>query len=247
MIKSIDTAVILAAGLGSRLGDLKEEKPKAFVTVGAETLIHRSLRLLVKKGITRIIIGTGYQSEFFDNLKTEFSQIETRRNDQYAETGSMYTLFNIRDMVTDSFLLLEGDLLYEENAIELLLNDDHADIILASDATHSGDEVFIQHSSERNLELMSKDRSRLQSIDGELVGISKLSSETFKTLWQYAEQQYKEKRMEIHYEDAMVGISKELPLFVKVVKDLAWCEIDDPNHYRRAIEVIYPKILKREK
>ncbi|MCB0488584.1 MAG: phosphocholine cytidylyltransferase family protein [Cyclobacteriaceae bacterium] len=246
MIKAIDTAVILAAGLGSRLGDLKVEKPKAFVSIGGETLIHRSLRLLIKKGINRIIIGTGYQSEFFDDLTAEFNQIETRRNDQYAETGSMFTLFNIRDMVTDSFLLLEGDLLYEENALDLLLNDNHADIILASDATHSGDEVFIQHSSERSLELMSKDRSRLQSIDGELVGISKLSIEGFKTLCQYADQQYKEKRMEIHYEDAMVGISSEVPLFVKVVKDLAWCEIDDPSHYKRAIEDIYPKILKTE-
>ncbi|MGE0590585.1 MAG: phosphocholine cytidylyltransferase family protein [Cyclobacteriaceae bacterium] len=247
MIKSIDTAVILAAGLGSRLGDLKEEKPKAFVTIGRETLIHRSLRLLIKNGISRIIIGTGYQSEFFDNLKTEFSQIETRRNEQYAETGSMYTLFNIRDMLNSSFLLLEGDLLYEENALELLLDDGHSDIILASDATHSGDEVFIQHSAERNLELMSKDRSRLESIHGELVGISKLSAEAFAALCQYAGKDYARDRMEIHYEDAMVGISKEVPLFVKVVNDMAWCEIDDPGHYKRAIEEVYPKILKKEK
>lgn len=246
-MKSIDTAVILAAGLGSRLGDLKEEKPKAFVSIGGETLIHRSLRLLIKRGINRIIIGTGYQSEFFDNLKAEFHQIETRGNDQYAETGSMYTLFNIRDMVNDSFLLLEGDLLYEENALELLLNDHHPDIILASDATHSGDEVFIQHSSASNLELMSKDRSRLSAVNGELVGISKLSFDSFQTLCRYADQQYKQGRMEIHYEDAMVGISKETALFVKIVKDLAWCEIDDPTHYKRAVEEVYPKIVKRDK
>ncbi|HNP95504.1 MAG TPA: phosphocholine cytidylyltransferase family protein [Cyclobacteriaceae bacterium] len=247
MINSIDTAVILAAGLGSRLGDLKEQKPKAFVSVGGETLIHRSLRLLIKNGVNRIIIGTGYQSEFFDSLKTEFSQIETRRNEQYAETGSMYTLFNIRDMVAGSLLLLEGDLLYEENALKLILSDSRHDIILASDATHSGDEVFIQQSSEGNLVSMSKDRSRLRSVDGELVGISKLSLEAFKALCQYADQQYKQNRMEIHYEDAMVGISGEVPLFVKVVKDLAWCEIDDPDHYRRAVEEVYLKIMKRDK
>ena len=43
----------------------------------------------------------------------------------------------------------------------------------------------------------------------------------------------------VHYEDAPVAIATQQPL--KVVKDMAWCEIDDPSHYERAVSVVYPK------
>jgi 2-aminoethylphosphonate-pyruvate transaminase len=49
----------------------------------------------------------------------------------------------------------------------------------------------------------------------------------------------------LNYEDAMVGVAKQAPIFIKVVDDLAWCEIDDENHLQRALTLIYPKITER--
>lgn len=245
-MKTVETAVILAAGLGSRLGDLKEEKPKAFLTVGNETLIHRSVRLLLQKGIKTILIGTGYKSEYFESLKLEFPQIYTHHNHQYDHTGSMYTLFLLRKMVKESFLLLEGDLLYESGALDKVIKDEAQNIILGSTATHSGDEVFIQCNDMGHLEQMSKDRNTLSHVSGELVGISKLSIETFNSMCLFAEDRYAQGQFQIHYEDAMVGVAKNESFYVKVENNLAWCEIDDPVHLKRAVEIIYPLIQSRK-
>jgi len=49
----------------------------------------------------------------------------------------------------------------------------------------------------------------------------------------------------MNYEDALVGASIEHDIFIKVVDDLAWCEIDDENHLQRALNLVYPKILER--
>lgn len=245
MAKAIDTAVILAAGLGSRLGDLKKNKPKAFVEVGGATLIDRSIQLLIAKGINKIIIGTGYLNEAFDELTHHYQQVVTLKNPIYDKTGSMYTLYVLHKLITEPFLLLEGDLLYEPAAIDQVLGDENDNIILASDATFSGDEVFIQSDSQGLLEGMSKDKSKLTHISGELVGVCKLTLVALESMVSFAEKQYNEHDFHIHYEDALVGVSKEVPLHVKVVDDLAWCEIDDPSHLQRALSVVYPKILTR--
>ncbi|MEP2671426.1 MAG: phosphocholine cytidylyltransferase family protein [Cyclobacteriaceae bacterium] len=245
MAKSIETAVILAAGLGSRLGDLKEDKPKAFVEVGGVTLIDRSIQLLIDNGINKIIIGTGYLNEVFDELAQRYPQVVTCKNSIYDRTGSMYTLYVLQELIKEPFLLLEGDLLYESAALNYLLEDENENIILASDATHSGDEVYIQSSSEGLLEKMSKDSSMLTHINGELVGISKLTVKALASMVTFAQQQYDENNFNIHYEDAMVGISAQVPLQVKVVEDMAWCEIDDPSHLQRALSIVYPKIIAR--
>ncbi len=241
MSVSVGTGVILAAGLGSRLKDRTKEKPKGFIEVDGKSLIERSILNLLGAGIQKIIIGTGYLHEHFDSLREKYP-IQTLRNPDYAETGSMYTLYLLRHLIEEQFLLLESDLLYESNAIGHLLNDPLDNIILASGATNSGDEVFIQTSSSFQLQQMSKDRAVLQNISGELVGISKLSQTALQDMSSFAEQKYKNGERSMHYEDALVGIAGRRHLHVKVVEDLIWCEIDDDSHLKRALEIIYPKI-----
>jgi 2-aminoethylphosphonate-pyruvate transaminase len=243
----IQTAVILAAGLGSRLGELKEDKPKAFLRIGDETLIYRSIKLLISKDINKVIIGTGYGSDHFNRLIKTFPQIITHRNEKFESTGSMYTLYLLRDLITGPFLLLEGDLLYSVDALNNLMDDEQENIILASTATNSGDEVFIQCNEHQELVNMSKAKDELDLVCGELVGISKLSINSLDRMIKFSEEHYRNDELNIHYEDALVGIAGNTSLPVKVVPDLAWCEIDDASHLDRAISVVYPKILAQER
>ena len=246
MKRGINTAVILAAGLGSRLGNLKEDRPKGFLQVGDESLIERSIRLLKKNGISDIIVGTGYGSHYFDQLRDSYNEISTLKNPIFADSGSMYTLYLLRQKISGPFLLLESDLLYEEDALHQLLKDKKDDIILASDATQSGDEVYVQSSKDRLLQKMSKESAELDYISGELVGISKLSERTLTKMMGYVCSAFDQGNFHVHYEDALVGISQESQLFVKVIKDLAWCEIDDADHLKRATSVVLPKMITRD-
>lgn len=239
----IDTAVILAAGLGSRLLDRTKEKPKAFLEIDGVSLIERSIKSLLNQGITKIIIGTGYLHEHFERLKIKYPMIVTCRNIDFASTGSMFTLYNLRHLINGSFLLLESDLLYESKALEILLSDTTEDVILASTATHSGDEVYIQRSKDGFFVNQSKDKSQLKNPDCEMVGINKISLPLFENMVMASEQQYEKGKMAIHYEDAFVAVSEKEKIFVKVMDNLAWCEIDDESHLLRALTMVYPRIL----
>ncbi|MDN5204778.1 phosphocholine cytidylyltransferase family protein [Fulvivirgaceae bacterium BMA10] len=245
-LPKIRTAVILAAGLGTRLGDKTEHQPKGFLEIDGQSLIERSIQKLIEVGMERVVIGTGYLHHFFDRLKHKYHQIETCRSPIFAETGSMYTLYNARDLLEEDFLLLESDLLYDKLGLNEILSDQRPDVILGSGFTKSDDEVFIEADEKHHLINMSKKREELNSIYAELVGINKISFETFQIMCQYCEKIY-ETDKSIHYEDAFVGISTVKDIFIKKLPDYAWCEIDDENHLRRALELVYPKILASEK
>ncbi len=235
----INTAVILAAGLGSRLGNHTTLKPKGFMHVDDFTLIDRSINLLINSGIERILIGTGYLSEVYEEYAQQYPQIQCVKSDLYETTSSMYTLYNIRDNISDDFLLLESDLLYEQRALNEILEDNHDDIVLGSGKTTSGDEVYIQTDNNSNLVNMSKDASELVTIDTELVGISKVSIKRYLMMCNLFEAEPNKK---IDYEYIMVQSSRLEPFYVKNVTDLVWCEIDDDNHLQRALTQILPKI-----
>jgi len=239
--KKIKVAVILAAGMGTRLRSVLRDVPKGFLRIDGLSLIEWSIDKLIDNGIEKIVIGTGHLSEEYDALARKIDQVCCVRNDRYASTGSMYTLYNLRDYINDDFLLLESDLIYEKSALDALLSDSHRNIVLSSGRTGSGDEVYLEVDSARNLVNVSKDPSRLARIDSELVGISKLSLPAFERLCAATRD-----KPGIDYELGFVGIAKTCPLFVKKVEDLAWSEIDDEDHLRRALQTVYPKIKERE-
>ncbi|STQ84464.1 phosphocholine cytidylyltransferase family protein [Helicobacter fennelliae] len=233
-------AVILAAGLGSRLRGLNGDLPKGFLRVsGLElSLIERSIALLSKFGINKIIIGTGYNAKEYDKLALKYSHVLTHKNEHFANTGSAYTLECLRGIIDEDFLLLESDLLYESKALKTLLEDNHKDLILASSLTQSGDEVFLEIVDSK-LKNLSKNQSELNSINAELVGISKISLDTFKKLdfTKVKDYEYLLKNFQ-----------------AKIENNLIWCEIDCLEHLHRAQEKIIPyldfkdlKITKEKK
>ena len=243
----ITTAVILAAGLGTRLGNHTSYLPKAFLNFQGEPLIIRSIKRMEKAGISKIFIGVGYLVDFFKELESIFPDISFVffENEQYSSTGSMYTFYCGRHVIDSDFLLFESDLLYEPYALSCLMNDSRTDLVLASGFTSSKDEVWIEKDENDFLIGMSKKKEDLALISGELVGITKLSIEAARALFNLVEPHF-ENSPKMDYEAGLVQLGKTRNVFVKIVEDLAWCEIDNEEHLKRANEIVFPKILKKE-
>ena len=180
--RPIRTAAIVAAGFGSRLNELTAAMPKGFLEIGGQSLVERSLDTLRSFGVERVVVGTGCQAHFYDLLAERRGDVVTVLSEQYATTSSMVTLWNLRHALRGPFILLESDLLYEPRAIAELLAHPAEDVILASDATHSGDEVYIETTDGGDLVAMSKDKTRLARVNAELVGISKVSDATYRAM-----------------------------------------------------------------
>lgn len=242
----IKTAVILAAGLGSRLKEITKDKPKGCICIDDIPIIERSILLLIELGISNIIIGTGYLDKEYEKRIKKYPQINCIKNDHYKDTGSMYTLYNLKEHVNSDFLLLESDLIYEKKALLEILGDNNEAVILASEISNSSDAVFIESDQQSNLINMSKEKELLRRIDAEFVGISKINLDTFKKMCDY----FNTKILidpKINYEDVLLVVSKGAKIYVHKVNNLLWSEIDDENHLQRVINEIYPQIKVKEK
>jgi 2-aminoethylphosphonate-pyruvate transaminase len=240
----ITTAVILAAGMGSRIKDKFDDRPKGFINIGGQSIIERSLDILESNGIARIIIGTGHLSKHYEDL-AHIRSITCIKNTLFDSSGSFYTLYNMRDILANDFILLESDLVYERKAVSKIVTHTQQDVILASGMTNSGDEVFIETDANHYLRTLSKDARKVSNIYGELVGISKISINTYQKLCTWA-QNHSEIARQIHYEEAIAINCKENPTYIERVKDLIWAEIDTSKQFEVVRDIIFPKIMSKE-
>lgn len=232
----------MAAGLGSRFGQYTERIPKGFIECGGVSMIERSVRTLIDCGISRIIIGTGYHKEKFEELAERFPQIECVFSPRYAETNSMYTLYNCREAVgDDDFLLLESDLVFERRAISALLENEHPTIMLITPVTKFQDQYYVEYDANHQLTRCSTDKTKLDA-KGELVGVHKLSNSFFKAMCaDYAKKV--EEKPKLGYEFELLSMAQDgSGVYVLNEAGLYWYEIDDPEDLAFAEKNVLPHL-----
>ena len=121
-------AVILAAGIGRRLGKLTEDKPKCMVSVNNTTIVENALKNIKEAGIEDVVMVTGHARDKLEGfVKDTFPEIRFTfvYNEEYATTNNIYSLYLARDLLLrDDTILLESDVLFEERIIKRLLEDE---------------------------------------------------------------------------------------------------------------------------
>jgi 2-aminoethylphosphonate-pyruvate transaminase len=232
-------AIILAAGMGERIR-FHHTLPKGFIKIGTNSLIEQSIKILRYYGIKKIVIVTGYQSEYYEKLKTSYSKIDTIYNADYATSGSLYSWYLTKSGIENDFLLLESDILYPEFVIGELLNHSYKDIILISDITGAADAVFIE-TKNNFLVKMDKNPKNLLHVAGEMMGIAKISYPTFRYFLQKIETNIVNYQQANYETDGLVYLAQHKPIFCQKMMDAVWCEIDNMEHLKMAAK-LYNKI-----
>lgn len=129
-------AIILAAGLGRRLGEFTAGNTKCMVPVNGEFLIDRMLRQLRRLPLSRIVIVIGYEGaklrEYIDGKYPDMN-IGYVENDVYDKTNNIYSLWLARDiMQDDDTLLLESDIIVDDAIIDMIYESDYPDVALVA-------------------------------------------------------------------------------------------------------------------
>ena len=121
-------AIILAAGLGTRLRPITDEVPKCMVPVNGVRIIDKQIDNLHKAGVNDIVIVGGYKADVLKKHLERYDGITFVSNSRYAETNNMYSLYlALKHTGGSGFLLMNADVYFDANIIEGLLEKDEED------------------------------------------------------------------------------------------------------------------------
>ncbi len=149
-------AIILAAGMGKRLGELTRDNTKCMVKVNGKSLIDRYLETLSGRGLARVIIVTGYKGrELRDYIGDRYAntlKIEYIDNPVYDRTNNIYSLsLAKKELCEDDTLLLESDLIFETGMLDLLMESLDPDVALVAKYETWMDGTMVRIDDERNI------------------------------------------------------------------------------------------------
>jgi L-glutamine-phosphate cytidylyltransferase len=106
-------AILLAAGMGTRLRPLTLTTPKSLTVVNGKPMLEKQVEYLQEIGVEEIIVVTGYLKEKFEYLKEKYG-VTLVHNDKYDVYNNLYTMYLVRDYLPDSYVI-EGDVYLHRN------------------------------------------------------------------------------------------------------------------------------------
>ena len=130
-------AIILAAGMGRRLGEYTKDNTKCMLPVNGVRLIDRMLGQLAKLNLKRVVIVVGYQGQnVINHVGTRYDdvlKIEWINNPIYDKTNNIYSLGLAKEkMMEDDTLLLESDLIVDDRVLDIVVNDSFPNLDLVA-------------------------------------------------------------------------------------------------------------------
>ena len=231
-------AIILAAGMGKRLGDLTKDNTKCMMPINGERLIDRVIIQLSKLNLSRLIIVVGYEGQklidyigdrYVDKLKIEYIN-----NPIYDKTNNIYSLALAKEeMCKDDTILLESDIIFEDSILSLLADNPDKDLAVVAryEPWMDGTMVIINKDHEI-LDFVSKENFSYDHIDKyyKTVNIYKFSKEFSLCYYVPFLEAYSKVMGNNEYYEQVLRVLCQLrnsPLKALPINDEKWYEIDD--------------------
>ncbi len=247
-------AIILAAGLGRRLGEFTAGNTKCMVPVNGVMLIDRMLMQLQRLPLSRIVVVIGYEgeklrrhiSESFPGLNVEYVE-----NEIYDKTNNIYSLWLAREvMQDDDTLLLESDIIVDDAVIDMIYASEYPDVALVARYEPWMDGTMVRLDDDDNIiSFIPKKAFSYNDIDSyyKTVNIYKFSREfAVKRYLPFLEAYIKVLGDNEYYEQVLRVITLVDTTGIKAlpIGDMPWYEIDDVQDLRIA-ETIFADVDSR--
>ncbi len=240
--EQVTTALLLAAGMGSRLHPLTKNAPKCMTIVNKQSILERLLSNLNHHGFKRLVIVTGHlENHIRDYLGYKIGNIEIEYifSPLYKTTNNIYSLWTARKVINEPFLLLESDLIFDESLLEGMLYPDRI-AVAKMQPWMNGTCVTINRSQQVKRFLLDNEDS---------VGMSKYKTVNIYSISLHSWNEIV-KRLDKHISDGQVNDYYET-IFAEMVADRSllfksvsfdgkpWYEIDTLEDLAEA-EILFP-------
>mgnify|MGYP003417518396 FL=1 len=230
-------AIILAAGMGRRLGELTNDNTKCMLEVNGTRLINRTLDAIAAVGIKRAILVVGYKAE---NVKKWVGQsyngieIVYVENPIYDQTNNIYSLFLAKEhLLNDDTILLESDLIFEPCVLSRIINEPYPNLALVDKYESWMDGTVVTLDERLKIKgFFTKEEFRYSDIDSyyKTVNIYKFSREFSETHYvPFLEAYCHALGRNVYYEQVLkvITLLDDSPLKALPLSGEKWYEIDD--------------------
>lgn len=247
-------AIILAAGMGSRLGgDAETAVPKALLRFGGRSLLARHLDCLARAGVTDIVVATGFGH---DDIRRELAaldagdRVSTVFNPDFAD-GSIVTLWSAREALLHGgpVLLMDADVLYPCGLLRRLTGSGHENCVIFDRDFEPGEEPFKVWVRDGEIVDFRKWSDVSADFRAEWVGFVKFSPDIAGRLAARVRSRIENGGRREPCEEALRDIMLyECPgsFGYEDITGTPWIEIDFPSDVARAEREILPRILAAE-
>lgn len=227
-------AIILAAGMGTRISKYIEEKPKCMVDLGGVTLLEYTVCLLNKKGISDITVVVGYKANIImDALKDK--NINFVVNPFYDVTNGIASMWFAKEKLTqEDTIIMSGDVYLEEEIINKLLKTDKNPVLLADSARKI--EADYRYNYENGiLKKFGKDLTVAETT-GECLGVAKLSGSYALHYKKHMEEMIENGIHSVWWENVLYDLATTENIYVEDICGAFWAEVDFVEDYKRILE-----------
>ena len=233
-------AIIIAAGLGSRLRPLTEHTPKCLLDIGGKKILDTQIENLRAAGVENISIVTGYLGHKIEGHVND--EIKTLHNPFYAHCNQAGTLLSAAHHMRDKdVIILLADVLFDKELIKNLV--DHPDDFVV--AVEKRDEFDDQDdkvlfSGDRIIRV-GKTRVKINEANGEFIGLTKVGKRSMSAFVQALEHVVRGDLDSYMYDAFQHMIDDNYKIAVSEVKS-PWIEIDYPEDLEKARNEVFPKL-----
>ena len=227
------TAIILAAGVGKRFGAEMNDRPKALLEVGGETLIARLVRQLREGGVAKIVIVVGHRGELIEQELDSVPGVSFLHNPEYRR-GAILSLWTAREHLGGPALVMDADVfLPSEMMLRLLRSANENCFLLDGSASATGEEQMLHVRNGRVTDIARKPRGEYDLL-GESVGFLRRGADGARVLRELLDARVAAGVKDIEHEEVYPELLSRVVTGFERVDDLDWTEIDFPEDLERA-------------
>ena len=233
-------AIILAAGMGSRIRPLTDNCPKSLLKIGGVTILERMLTNIQAAGINDVIFVLGYLKEQIEAfVKRSFPELNAEFiiNDRYKETNTGYSLMLAEEFVKGSaFVKFDADVVFEKEILENLLASNASNALcIDREIQLDAEEIKVVVDKDNRVMRASKTVAPSDAI-GESIGIEKICPDTAKRLFsELRSMMANPENLQEYYEAAYERLmEKDVSFYALDITGLKWFEIDTQEDFSAA-------------